>query len=640
MKRKLLSLSAALLATVFVVAACGGADTPQEQQGQQGQQAATPGPVVTPPPAPPDAGELEAGVEAADALAELFELQAQFPMYTTNPNPIIPGGTLAIAIASESSFPGLFLPTHSRDAMDGQIWGYVQTAFVSTNELLMLSQEGIAGWELDIEGHTMTLWIQNEAFWHDGVQVTLHDLAWAYYVIAHPDYSSVRFSNSITNVVGIQEYREGLVDYIAGIEVSEDGMRMVITFTEMQPAMLWGGDIWLSPIPRHIWENIPVADMEAHYHARDGMVGFGPWEFVNIVPGESVLLRANQNYWRGAPILDYMTVEIISMALIPLSHQEGRFDWSGWRNLDFHDFPNPTNYQYLSFMAASMGFNYFRLGSLDRETTPFSFVPRDPNHFIMNTELRRAIGFAIDQLTISMTLGGGFSRPAASVMSPFNALAWIDRTSVGFSPFNLELSAQILDDAGFTQFDSEGYRLDLDGNEMTIVWAMASATDQDIVFEMHQQNFRAIGLRLRLWLDRFADFQYLMEVVQQDTDDGIHMSSSGWSLGFNPNPRVLWGYGEPFNFARHSNDEMQNIIARISSVAALDDAYVAERYAEWQVAWYEAVPAIPVNWAVGLQAVNNRMTNYSLVRLDDTGREVALGATHLWAVTNTERYSE
>jgi ABC-type transport system substrate-binding protein len=68
-------------------------------------------------------------------------------------------------------------------------------------------------------------------------------------------------------------------------------------------------------IPKHIWEGIkdsqgltwtdpdwdPMSVREFHpWEAANGMVGTGPWIFQSWVTGETVLLKANRNYYRSA----------------------------------------------------------------------------------------------------------------------------------------------------------------------------------------------------------------------------------------------------------------------------------------------------------------------------------------------------
>src|SRR5699024_11765065 len=98
--------------------------------------------------------------------------------------------------------------------------------------------------------------------------LTAEDWVYAFEVIGHPDYDGVRFGD-ITNVVGAREYREAEEEAettyaaeagtIEGLNIIDD-KTLEITFTHATPSLLASG-IWSYALPKHIFEEIPVAEM-------------------------------------------------------------------------------------------------------------------------------------------------------------------------------------------------------------------------------------------------------------------------------------------------------------------------------------------------------------------------------------------
>jgi peptide/nickel transport system substrate-binding protein len=126
-------------------------------------------------------------------------------------------------------------------------------------------------------------------------------------------------------------------------------------------------------------------------------------------------------------------------------------------------------------------------------------------------------------------------------------------------------------------------------------------------------------------------------ILNNDTDGGeIHIFDAAWLKGSNPNPRALWGV-TGHNNTRYQSPRLDAIMDAIESEQAWDHDWLIRQYHEWQLAVYEEAPWIPVTTAVALAAVNNRVLNYSLVRMDGI-REVSSGAAHLWDLSRAEAY--
>lgn len=634
MKRNAITkLAATLLATVFVVAACTKAGS------------TTPDPTTAPPAtqpgqtqAPATEAPTHAVVDAADPMYGLTNAMARFPMLMPNANPPIQGGIMSVGFASAGGFTGLLNPVLWTTSDDGEILGYINPRLISSNPSLMDSQQGAATIHFDTENLTVTVEMQEEVYWADGVRLTLHDVVFAFEVIAHPDYTGVRYTSSQSpNIVGIQEYRDNVGPYpdgsvtIPGIVINEEGTHMVIHFTTMNPGFLYAG-VWMTPLARHHFAGIPVATMQDHPNSRTNLLGYGAFMIENMVAGESVHLVRNPNFWMGAPLLDGIVLEWMGTELAATAMEQGHFDLLAWTAAWYADFPNPSNFTYLSNLASSLGFTSFRHGiHVDGRSV------MDESRIVADVNLRRAIGHAIDDVTIAREIFNGLSFPATSVVSPFHA-PFKDWDMIGFSLFDVDRANQILDDAGYVR-GADGYRMDLDGNEMTLTWAIHMNITNPIIAPLMMQNWSDIGIRTELFMGILGDFQAWLDFMEFDTDNGeIDLFEHAFGLGFNPNPANLWGPTVGFNRSRYTSPTVDAIIADISSLAAFDNEFVVQRFHDWQHYFYENVPGIPRRDGVTLIAVNNRVTNYSRERLDGI-RNVSIGATHLWALTRAVPYT-
>ena len=179
MNRKLLILACVLAIPALAFTACGrgrGGNRPPDDTGQF-----TP-PVVTTIIPLPEVG-------AGDPFYALIRVDERFPATVVNDNPIMDGGILRWAIGTSATLPGIFCAVHFISALDGDIRGLQAGSMFSFRmDWIVSNLNTLVYTEFCRENQTITMTMQHEAFWHDGVQVTMDDLYFANWVIAHPDY--------------------------------------------------------------------------------------------------------------------------------------------------------------------------------------------------------------------------------------------------------------------------------------------------------------------------------------------------------------------------------------------------------------------------------------------------------------------
>jgi len=563
-------------------------------------------------------------VVAALFLATGFSASpSRFPIATINNDPPVEGGTLRIGIPGfGGGFYGQFNPVFQLNADDGHVVQLLTPPLLSINAANRFSNNGAAGFEYDLDAMTFTIKLVEKIFWHDGIPLTLDDLLFAYEVIAHPLYTGALFhSHSISSIDGAWDYFLGSASTISGIILSEDKMTMTIYFTEMSPAMLYSG-IWTTPLPRHHFEGIAVEDIYNHPNSRHNMLGYGPFMLDFMIPGEMVSFVRNENFWLGVPYLERIEMHSIFPEIIPEAMTAGFVDVM--LNVPIEtliDMPNPSNFSYLATFANTLGFTHFRHG--------FGRPVDDVN-------LRRAMGYAINEARIiEQVFPAGNQLPATSAMTPFQNGFWRS-DMVGFSLFDPVLANQILDDVGYTKRDEDGFRMAPDGQILTLTWAVHWNTVNEVIVPLMIEDFANIGIRVELWQDELIDFGAFIQILEDNWyDESFDLFDLAFLLSVNPDPSGIWAPDAPFNFSRYASPELNEILARLSGSDAFDMDFAVRASFDWQEYFYTNVPAIPRRYALNLTAVNNRVQNFSLERMDGI-HEVSFGASHLWRVTSHE----
>jgi peptide/nickel transport system substrate-binding protein len=582
---------------------------------------------------------------------EKFIAQNNFYTCTTNDAPLLPrnSGTeniLRVGVGSGGTFPGLFLATHSEDSFDASFNALVNSAIVSYDENNLITNNGIVSFEYNRAENAIVLQMREEIFWHDGAEFTLDDLVFAYEIIAHENYTGVRFeaANFIPNVRGVSEYRAGAAEKICGLVLSNNARTLHIYYENpLPPSVLYAGGVWLAPVARHYISPV-VAEfghegIAAHMRSRDELLGFGPFKIETVVPGESVFFVANDDYWQGAPLVDGILVELLPFEMVPAAMRNGDFDIAAYQTANLPEFNlmNPTNYQLYGWPTGATTFLNFRLGGMSAAETddegnvigvPTVFL-RDDDHPITNLAIRRALSHAVDRQTVANAIGQGLWIPAPSVLHPYNASEFIDLSLEGFV-FDLNFANQILDDAGFTERDADGYRLNLNGEPMTFTYGQHSNPTHDALVPLNIQNWREIGLRVEMFNGDILDWGFFTDIVIGSEVGPIDIFAMGWALSANPAPHGLWSNTALFNMPRYTSPAFEQILYDINSERAWDEAFLAAAYSRWERAFFEEVPAIPFTWNLDLVAVNNRVANFSRVRTDTGANKPGNMTTTTW----------
>ena len=635
--KKFLVLTAMAAVTAFSLAGCVERveDTPAPAPGVEAPAPAPGGDATTPAPTGDNGAEADAPAvsAAANPLAAMQNALAQFPEHFDNGGQHVEGTTFRYGILAPSPIPGNFGGAIFSDAVvDGWVMNLLGTnrSLLNITPQFTFGQDGVATWEYDLDANTFTIHMQHDALWHDGMPVTLEDLVFTYYTLANPDYMGIRFSTYERMVVGIMDFHNGYTDTIEGLVLSNNGRTLTMHMESMSPSMLYNG-IWTSPMPKHIFENIPVADMATHPAVLVEPLGWGPFKIQNIVPGESVHLTRFVDHVWGAPYIEEVIMERISDAsLVPISMETGQFDFIQFPTVYFEDFQNPTNFSYLGSPTGQYGYVAFRLGHWDFDEGVNVF---SPERAMNNVYLRRAMAHAVDFTLLGQELHSGLRFAAGSYM-PAHHSALMDTSLPGF-PYNPDYANQILDNAGFTM-GANGFRTWPDGSDLTVIWALGQdPATEHIIVPFHQQSWAAIGVNVELWQGRTHDQNVLWDTLDYDTDnDEIHIYSARWNPGANPNPSGRWGHAM-WNPSRYTSPEYDRLLEQLSDPRAFDADFMRNAYFELQAYLQANVPYFKTLWEINLSAVNNRVANWDT----RTGQASNINNMHLVRLTEAEPVS-
>lgn len=533
--------------------------------------------------------------------------KSKFNSEVTHEGTAIKGGTLKYALVAASPFSGIFIDELSTNTTDSSIASQVDQSMFEYDENRKLTNTGLASLELDVEGKTATVKLNSKDYkWSDGQPFTIDDYIFAIEAIGNKDYTGSRYNDRYQNIVGMKDFHEGKSDKISGVEKVDD-YTVKIHFEKMLPSMqLAGGAIPAYTMPKHIFKDIPVKDWEQSEYVRGTkVVGLGPFTIESIVPGESVTLKANENFYKGRPKVDKMVMQVVSPDSIVSEMKAGNYDIASMPSAQYEAFKDLTNVTFLSSFAPSYEYISFKLGTFDKSQGK---NVTNPNAKMSDPALRQAIGYALDIDSAGENLYHGLNYGTNSIILPFFKDVY-NKEQEGFT-YNPEKAKQLLDEAGYKDVDGDGIRENKDGSKLTINFA---ARTRDAANESLIQQYliwwKEIGLDVQLYTGRTIESNNFYVKIQAD-DPEIDMFAGGWGTGYDPNPSNLFGETAKFNFSRYVNEKGTEIMKKISSTDAFDDAKNKEFYKEWQAYAKDEAFMIPTLVGDSVTAVNKRVKYY------------------------------
>ncbi|WP_059103378.1 oligopeptide ABC transporter substrate-binding protein [Shouchella shacheensis] len=512
------------------------------------------------------------------------------------------GGTLNYGVVTDTPFEGTLNWQFYSGTPDARVIEWFDESLFTQDEAFGVTDEGAATIEASEDNLTYTITIRDDVNWHDGEPVTAEDYVFAHEVIGHPDYTGVRYDSSFQNIEGMEEYHNGEADEISGFNIIDE-KTVELTYLEATPSLLSGG-IWYYPMAKHVFEDMEVADMEGSDEIRSNPIGFGPFKVESVVPGESVTFTANEDYWRGEPLLDGVTLSVVNPDTAAQALRAGDIDMvDQFPATQFADNADMTNVEWLGRVAPGWSYTGFKLGTWDADAG--EVVP-DEDAKMADPELRKAIAHAVNYEDLGEQMYDGLRFPATTVIPPYHAL-YHDETNEGLG-YDPDLANQLLDDAGYEDVNGDGYRETPEGEELVITLAaMSGDATAEAVTNYEIQAWDAVGLNVELLDGSLTEFNSFYDRVEED-DPAIDMYSAAWSVGSDVDPSSLWGPRALFNYTRYTDDRIQELLADGLSDEAFEVDYRQEAYNEFQEYMNEVVPVAPTLYRLEVRPMNERVS--------------------------------
>ncbi len=359
-------------------------------------------------------------------------------------------------------------------------------------------------WEASDDGKVWTFTIREGATWHDGEPFTAGDIAFTYnYILDNELWAYIQYLEHVTEVV------------------APDDTTLVITSDEPNAGML---ALYIPILPEHIWSEIPGDKVETLEDPP--VVGTGPFMFDEIKKSRYVTMKANKDYFGGAPTIDTVYFQIYQSGdTLVQDYKAG--------NLDVAYFESPTFLRSVKDMEGSKAVAVDRIGFHELGFNCWDDAKSKGNPLLRDARIRQAFHWAMDKEQIVKQSMDGRATAGTGVISPAAGDWHWNPPEAQLVSYDPEKAKQILEDAGYTDSDGDGIRESAEGKKLSFRFDVMSAYQNDITAgKMIVQWLKDVGVELKL---NIADEGAFGDRVYDNADMDVYI----WSWGGDIDPGFM-----------------------------------------------------------------------------------------------------
>lgn len=430
-------------------------------------------------------------------------------------------------------------------------------------------------WTVNADATQYTFYLRKGIKWSDGIPFTAGDIMfWYNDIFMNPQLTPVKPAEYV--VAGQPMKVEELDKYTIRFTFAASyGMFLTNIATPDNPMTIFPAHYYKQFMPQYNKTNLQqliqqagVSNWVQLFIAKGGTFQSDPyWENGDVPvlgawmwqtpPGqgsgsEAVAVR-NPYYWKVDPngnqlpyinkIVYYLLSDDQTLLLKALN---GEID------MEDYYFNTPTNKPVLYQNQQRGNYHFFTTTPTEPNTAAIQFNLTDPNpikrEIFQNKDFRIGMSYAINRQEIINLVYGGQGTPSQVAPRPGTDL-YNAKLATQYTEYDPTLANHYLDLAGYTQRDSEGYRLGPDGKRITITFELdSSRADFMKMIQLLKSDWKAVGIDILIRPEDRTLWE--VRVRQGDNFDAtIHRFGGGVGLAALLDPRYYFPLNENSMYA-------------------------------------------------------------------------------------------
>ncbi len=424
------------------------------------------------------------------------------------------------------------------------------------------------------DGLTFTFNLREGMLWSDGEPITAQDYKWTYDQMVNPDNEFPYLSQ----LSFITSY-EALDDYTLEIKIDE----------VYAPALGQMSGL-VTPLPKHIWENLDWGDPETNPEINSPSVVSGPYKLKEWKRDQYAIFEANDNYWyHGRPNFDSYVIEIVPDQDVAYQKlKSGESDTGTILPENLEEAKNLDNVNVYEWWPAAASWSYIGFNMRD------GFPTSDIN-------VRHGINYALDKelITDEVMLG-----QAKRLCGPFPPTSWVYNDEIPCYEYDVDKALAAFAEAGYT-YDGEKM-LDENGDQLTLklLYGPNTSKTRELMAVVTQDMLSKIGITVEIQALEWASY---LDAVQSDDPDW-DLNLGGWRATVEPHIMyTIWAEESipQLNSGAYINDEVQQLFTEGGQT--YDPEIRKEKYGEAQRIIAEESPYVFLFYSKGWSGQNTRV---------------------------------
>jgi peptide/nickel transport system substrate-binding protein len=401
------------------------------------------------------------------------------------------------------------------------------------------------------DGLTFTFKLREGMLWSDGEPITAHDYKYAYDMASNPDNGFPY----ISQLEFIETY-EAIDDYTLQMTIGE----------VYAPALAQISGL-ITPLPRHVWQDLDWDDPETNPEINHPTVVSGPYKLVEWQREQYAIFEANENYWyHGRPNFDRYIIEIVPDQDVEYQRMlSGEADTGIILPENLEEAKAQPNLNVYEWWPAAASWSYIGF-NMRREGAPTTDI-----------NVRHGINYAIDkdELTEEIMLG-----QARRMCSIYPDSSWTYNPDVPCYDYDTDLAIQKFEEAGYT-FEN-GVMLDENGQQLSLKLIYGPNTNKirELMAVTIQDYLSDIGIDVQIQGMEWASY---LETVTGQGEPDWDMFILGWSSTLEPHTAFpIWSSENipSLNSVGYVNPEVEQLFKEAG--ATYDVEVRKEKYGEIQ----------------------------------------------------------
>jgi peptide/nickel transport system substrate-binding protein len=443
------------------------------------------------------------------------------------------GGTFRRSIPSD---PVTLNPVVASDMTSYLVYKWIFDPLFDMDKEMNIIPVLVDSYKFSNDSLTLTLYLKKNVKWNDEKPFTADDVLFTFDTI---NDNSVEAINKRFAFEKVKNYKK-IDDYTIEINYKEPYASAIF-------------DLVLYVVPKHIY-NYPQGkgEMFNSHPQNNTPIGNGPFKFVKWQRGESVTLKANEEYYNGRPKIDDLVLKVMPLAETEYSaFVTNSLDLTRLTPEMWDEAISNSTFKDSAYLLEFPSRQYFYIGWNGDGSNPF----------FSDKNIRKAMTYAINREAFINVI---LKKHALPCTGPFYPGSDDCDPEVKPLPYDPEMASKLLDEAGFKDSNGNGIR-DKNGVEFEFecIYPQVSR-DYERFLEFFSADLKRVGIKMKLAPVEWAIF------LKRTNSHKFESFLSGYSYGDDPNPFMMYhssmaellpsGEGKGANDVSYKNLEVDKLI--------------------------------------------------------------------------------